>query len=187
MPVELEAKVKIDSHEPVRAMLSRLGAQRVSRVMETNTFFDTPTRTLLSQDRGLRLRIKQDLDRNTTKAVVTFKGPRQPGAFKQREELEYEVSDAPAAAACFNALGFATELSFQKRRESWRVNACLVELDEMPILGTFVEIEGPTADEVESVRRALKLDAHELINDSYIAMLVAELDRRGVKDRVITF
>lgn len=187
MAVELEAKVKVDSHDPVRTMLLQLGAQRISRVLETNTFFDTPTRTLLSQDRGLRLRIKHDLERDTSKAVVTYKGPRQPGALKQREELEYEVSDAPAAAASFNALGFATELSFQKRRESWRVNACLVELDDMPILGTFVEIEGPTADEVESVRRALKLDALELINDSYIAMLVAELERRGVKDRVITF
>lgn len=187
MPVELEAKVKVDSLAPTRQRLLDAGAERLGAVLETNTFFDTADRALLAGDRGLRLRIERDPETKADQAKVTYKGPRQPGPLKARHEIEFIVADPFAAEALFNALGFRTDISFEKRRESWRLGGCRIELDEMPLLGTFVEIEGPDAESVESVRLELGLSDHALITDSYVEMLVHELARRGGGQRVVRF
>ena len=41
---------------------------------------------------------------------------------------------------------------------SWKLGGCTVELDELPHLGTFVEIEGPSEAAILKVRDQLQLD-----------------------------
>src|SRR5690606_38713671 len=112
------------------------------QVMETNLFFDTPDRSLQSADRGLRLRVNRNIDTDECSIVITHKGPRREGAFKARQETELRVGDADDAAALLEALGFVRTLTFEKRRERWELDGCGVELDELPRIGSFVEIEG---------------------------------------------
>ena len=187
MPTELEAKMKIDDLAKVRQRLRDLGAVELSNALETNIFFDTEDRKLLSQDKGLRLRHERSQRDNSEKMKITFKGPRQKGPLKSRDEREMKVDNLGDALALLEGLDFRRVLSFQKRRESWKFNDCQVELDELPHLGTFVEIEGPDDQTIFKVRALLELDKSPVISSSYASLLFDHLQTRGVKDRVVTF
>lgn len=184
MPLEIEAKVRCDDLDAIRQRLRDAGARRLGQVKETNIFFDTPERSLQRADRGLRLRVNRNLDTGHSTIVITHKGPRQAGPFKARQETELRVDDAEAAAALLEALGYARTLTFEKRRESWRLDECSIELDELPRVGSFVEIEGPTEAQVQAVKDRLGLGALPHIDTPYIAML-EECVRGG--ERVVRF
>jgi adenylate cyclase class 2 len=187
MPVEIEAKMKVSDHAAIRKRLEETAAEFKSSVLETNTFFDTEDRSMLAKDQGLRLRHMKDLKTSEEKSIITFKGPRLYGVLKNREEHELVVASAKDATALLEAVGFKRVVTFQKRRESWMLEKCHVELDEVPYLGTFVEIEGPSEKAVLHARESLKLNDRPLIQASYIALLITHLQERGISDRVISF
>ena len=179
MAVEIEAKMSVDSFEPVRARLREAGAKPLGEHFEVNMFFDTEDRSLLAADEGLRLRVERDGASGRQRHIVTWKGPRQMGVLKSREELELEVAGADGAVRLLEKLGYLRTLSFEKRRESWELVGCRVELDEIPYLGKFVEVEGPDEKTVLAVRDHLWLSSRPLIKGSYIAMLMSHLQERG--------
>jgi adenylate cyclase class 2 len=187
MPVEIEAKMKVPDLSAVRVRLQELAGERRGAVVETNTFFDTKDHSLLAKDQGLRLRHTKDPNTHAEVATITFKGPRLHGQLKSREERELTVSSAKEAMALLESLGFMRVLTFQKRRETWLLEGCHVELDELPHLGVFVEIEGPNEKAVLSAREHLRLTDRPLIRASYIALLMTHLQERGITDRVVTF
>ena len=186
MAIEIEAKMKAADLEAIRRALRAQGATRYGSELETNAFFDTSSAGLKAAGKGLRLRTAVD-ESGKTRYVVTSKGPLLPGELKRREEIEFTVDDPAAAAALFENLGFAQTISFQKRRESWRFADCKVELDEMPYLGTFVEIEGPSEEKVMSARKSLGLESEPMIKTAYVSMLAKHLDEHGIADRRIKF
>ncbi len=179
MPIEIEAKMKVDSFEPVLAALRQHHAQSLGEHIETDTFFDTPDRSLLAADKGLRLRVALDVQTNKTDALLTHKGPVGVGQLKKRQETQTCVGDPQAMVKLLELLGFVQSLRYQKRRQSWQLDSCRVELDEIPHLGKFVEIEGPSDEAVMSVRQKLRLASLTLIKTSYIAMLSAHLQETG--------
>lgn len=185
MAVEIEAKMRAPDHEAVRSALRAAGATFVGRTVETNRFYDAPGGKLRAADNGLRLRTNTDADTGVATHVVTFKGPRQAGKFKTREELEFTTDDVDATAAVFERLGYPAELTFAKRRESWTLDRCKVELDEMPVLGTFVEVEGEDEAAVEGVRAKLGLQDEPSIGKGYASMVAEHLAKVG--GRELTF
>ena len=187
MPVEIEAKMSVPDLEAMRARLREAGAERAGRALETNTFFDTEDRSLLASDQGLRLRRNLDRDTAAEEHVITYKGPRQHGQLKSREEVELSVENSDAAVLLLERLGFARMLSFEKRRESWRLGGCKVELDELPYLGSFVEVEGPGEQPVLAVREQLGLADRPIVKSSYVALLMGYLQERGRSRKIVTF
>jgi adenylate cyclase class 2 len=187
MATEIEAKMKVDDFDSVHEVLRKAGAKRVGSVLETNTFFDSVDRNLVAKDQGLRLRKTQDDVTGEMRFIITVKGPQQAGQLKNREEAEVRVEDGDDARQVLAALGYAPTLSFQKRRESWTLNDCKIELDELPIFGRFVEIEGPSEDAVMAVREKLQMSAIPLIQTGYATMLSRHLATTGDSCRVISF
>jgi adenylate cyclase class 2 len=181
--VEIEAKMSVPKLDIVRVRLRELGAEGGGRTLETNTFFDTEDRSLLAADEGLRLRRNHDEASGKDEHVITYKGPRQHGALKSRDEVEVTVADYEDAAQLLERLGFVRMLSFEKRRESWKLGGCKVELDELPYLGTYVEVEGPNEATVMTVRDQLGLCDRPVIKTSYIAMLMGYLQEHGNQSR----
>ena len=186
MSLEIEAKMKVADLPAIRSRLAECGAAPAGKVGEVNTFFDTPDRSLLAEDRGLRLRKKTAADGRET-FIITHKGPRTHGRLKNREELEVEVDNGPDAAAMLVALGFDRVMSFEKRRESFKLDGCSVELDELPHLGTYVEIEGPSEDAVLKVRDRLGLEDAPIVKASYIALLSSYLQESGLPAQDVRF
>src|SRR5688572_8813709 len=187
MPVEIEAKMAVANLDPTRARLRELGAQPAGKSLETNTFFDTEDRSLLAADEGLRLRRSVNEETRAEAHVITYKGPRQHGQLKARDEVELSVATSPDAVELLERIGFVRMLSFEKRRESWKLGGCKVELDELPYLGCFVEIEGPADEPVLAVREQLGLSDRPIVKSAYVALLMGYLQERGQNRRVVTF
>lgn len=186
MSVEIEAKVKVNTHDAVRCALKTHQAMPAGIALETNTFLDFDDARLRLSDQGLRVRrvIAEDA---TESVIITHKGPRLPGAFKNREETELTVESYDHAVRLFQRLGIPPTLSFEKRRETWLLGDCKIELDTLPHLGSYVEIEGPSEMDVKAVFEKLGLSSHALITDSYIALLTAHLASRGDTNTHIRF
>jgi adenylate cyclase class 2 len=186
MATEIELKVRVASHEPVRERLRALGGEFVALMLETNRIFDRPDRSLQSSGCGLRIRSSKVLDGVGGGATLTFKGPALPGAFKKREEVEVIVESAEESAALLERLGFARILEYQKRRERWRLGGCIVELDGPAQLGLFVEIEGPNDNAIRDVQRRLGLEEVKHISTSYVQMAAKYCEDHGIVDFRLT-
>jgi predicted adenylyl cyclase CyaB len=166
MAEELEAKVQVPALSPVRAALSAAGATRRGASHQLNRFFDTADGALRRRGCGLRIRTADN------GASIAFKGPFQPGPFKRREEFETEVADAAAAEAILRGLGLEAVFEFGKHRESWSLDGCFVELDSVPELGEFVEVEGPDEPAIRAVLARLGLDRLPVIRAGYVELLL---------------
>src|SRR5882672_2103529 len=173
MPIEIEAKMKVEGFEAVLAALREHHSKALGEHIETDAFFDTPDRALLAADKGLRLRVAVDVNTKHSEALLTHKGPVGHGALKKRQEIQTIVADPQAMARLLEQLEFMQWLRYQKRRQSWQLDNCRVELDEIPHLGKFVEIEGPSDEAVMKVREKLGLAGLTLLKASYVAMLSA--------------
>ena len=184
MSMEIEAKFRVDSHDPVRNRLREVGATFVAHMVETNRIFDARDGLLRARGEGLRIRVAVSEDGRAS-TTLTFKGPRLPGALKQREELEVSVSDGQTAADILDRLGYVQVLCYQKRRERWRLGACLVELDEPAKIGLFVEIEGPDAGEIEDVQGRIGLGDHKHVSSSYVRMVMHHCQEQGLVNRTL--
>jgi adenylate cyclase class 2 len=170
MATEIEIKMKVADLDAVRARLSGVGAVRRGSRFELNAFFDTAERSLKANGSGLRLRTMTD-EAGQSKSVITLKGKATGEGIKSREEIEFSIGDADGAAALLDRLGYRATLGFEKRRETWELGGCLVELDELPHLGTFVEIEGADEAAIVAVRRQLALNDEPTIQNGYISMI----------------
>jgi adenylate cyclase class 2 len=110
------------------------------RVFEANTIVDTARGTLRRSGRLLRIREAGRL------GILTYKGPAAIGKYKDREELELEVSDPRKLSKILSRLDFAPKFRYEKYRTEYRRpgEAGTAMLDETPI-GVYLELEGAPA------------------------------------------
>ena len=187
MPIETEIKLRVESHEPTRARLHALGAQFIRRGMETNRIFDLSDGALRRKGMGLRVRTLHDEATGERSATLTAKGPRTHGVVKSREECEVSVADPDATVDILHLLGYAQILRYEKRRETWSHEDCLIELDEPARLGLFVEIEGPDAAAIAAVRKALGLAGASDVEASYVHMMMDYCHSHHITNRRVFF
>jgi len=172
MSIETEIKLRFDDFDALRRALADAGATCAGCVVETNWFFDRPDGSLRAAEKGLRIRAVEAEDDSERPITLTYKGPSEPGPIRRRPEVELAVSDAAAARDMLLATGFVEILVYQKRRETWLVAPCRIELDDVPELGRFVEIEGPDRQAVADVQRRLALGAAASVESTYAAMML---------------
>jgi adenylate cyclase, class 2 len=187
MPVEIEAKMKVDDVAGLMGAVAAGGGSPIGQYLEENSFFDTEDRALLASDEGLRLRVSTDIDTKAEQMSITHKGPGRHGSLKCREETEVSVGSAADAARLLEHLGYVRVLTFQKKRMSYRLEGCRIEIDEVPHLGSFVEIEGSSEQQIMRVREMLGLAERPLIKASYAAMLMSWMQERGETSNRISF
>ncbi len=171
MCTEIEAKLKVDSLQEIERKLAEVGAEFLEEQLQTDYYFDDANSELTKTDRCLRLR-RQMVGR-TERFFLTYKGPKEKDEFKKRQEIEIEVGDGDSVEKLLSALAYEKVLVFEKRRRIWQLCECKVALDELPLLGNFVEIEGPDSKKIADVQRNLGLENLPHITESY-ASLVAK-------------
>ena len=166
---EVEVKIPVESLDDPRRRLTDSGARLLhGRHFEANELFDDEAKTLSSSGRTVRLR------RADGRAILTYKGAaRFQGGITTREERETDVSEPEEAEAILAGIGLAKTFRYEKWREEWSFEECVVALDETPI-GTFVEVEGPPTG-IRRAVAALELDFTAAIPYSYARLY---LDRR---------
>jgi len=180
MGTEIEAKLKVDSLQTVAEKLAQLGAEFLQEQLQTDYYFDDAKAALIETDRCLRLR--QQFTDDQEKLLLTYKGAKEKDNFKKRKELEIEVKDLDSTGKLLSALGYGQTLVVEKKRRIWQLGGCRVCLDELPLLGSFVEIEGPEGQKIADVQRSLGLADSTHITESY-ASLMAERKREHKSTR----
>ena len=173
MNIEIEAKVKIDDLQTVADRVRELGGELIGDFTQKDTFFTDKKRKLIKSGCGLRIRCQTSSQAD--EVFVTFKGPKEKGPYKIRPESEVSVGNAKTMRAIFNGLGYEKLIVVEKRRQMWGFGGCEVCLDDVKLLGTFVEVEGPTAQDVEAVMDKLGLGRLEHINKGYAKMIRKKL------------
>ncbi len=171
--LEIEAKLKVASHEPVRDALRREGGTLEGVIEQTDRYCDRPDGSLRRSGYALRIRSESGSDRPEPSAVITVKGPVRPGAYKSREEIELPLPNLDQGRRLVELLGFVEVFELNKRRERWLLGECRVELDFLTQLGAFVEIEGPSEAAITDVQRKLGLDGLTHIANSYLGLVQA--------------
>jgi adenylate cyclase class 2 len=187
MPIEIEAKVRVVSFHEVRRRLIELGAKRLGVSLQRDDLFDLAGRDLAERGCRLRLRTIRQRGGDSGAPVLTFKGPKLDGRFKSRRELEVGVSDTAAARKLLAAMGYRPYFSYDKRRESWDLGGWRIELDEVPLLGRFVEVESAGAREVKQALAALQLKDLKPITRGYASLLRRHLRQKGIASRRVRF
>lgn len=184
--VEIEAKMQVHDTGPLLAALKECAAKPIGEHHEVNVFFDTLTGSLRSSDQGLRTRVETKAD-GSTLVTITHKGPRTHERLKTRQETELVVLDPHGAEDLLLALGFVRILSFEKKRSRWTLDGCVVDIDTLPYLGTYVEIEGPNEKTILSVREKLGLSDLPLLQASYISMIKTHLSENRIQTDHVGF
>ncbi|MHC4784243.1 MAG: CYTH domain-containing protein, partial [Planctomycetota bacterium] len=100
MSYEIEAKIKVDALGPIADKLEELGAMFLHDVQQSE---------LRENDCALRVR-RQIIDGESS-ALITFKGPRANGKFKNRTEHEIGVANAEIGVKIFESLGYHKKIT----------------------------------------------------------------------------
>ncbi len=174
MCTEIETKLKVDSHEQIIKALEKIGAEFLAECTQIDYYFDgNPTFAVT----GRCLRLRRQRTGKNEKVFLTYKGTQEEHTFKKRQEIELEVADADSAEKLLLALGYKKEQIVEKKRRLWRLNDCEIALDELPLLGSFVEIEGPDDKKIADVQRNLGLADLPHIKESYAALVEKKLKK----------
>jgi adenylate cyclase class 2 len=148
MSIEIEKKYRLreDQRDALVRRLAEIGATPEGEAFEENVLYDGGE--LRQRNRVLRLRHVGG------RALLTYK-ERLPSAsaIKHQREEETQVEDAEVMHAILEALGYRPRIIYEKKRQTWRLGAVEVVLDELPF-GLFMEIEGSAA-EIEATERNL--------------------------------
>ncbi|OJW25854.1 MAG: adenylyl cyclase CyaB [Planctomycetales bacterium 71-10] len=179
MGYEVEVKYRDVDHDALRRALAAIGAVEGATVDEEDSYLNHPARDFATTNEAFRIRRVGD------DARVTYKGPKEAGPTKTREEIE--VPFAPGRsddlARVFDRLGFRPVAVVRKRRTSFSLTfegrPLEITLDRAEGLGEFAEVEALARDrdDLPAAQRAVlklaeKLGLTTAEPRSYLRMLL---------------
>lgn len=184
---EVELKFPVADARELWRRLNELGAVCESEEPHSDRYFSHPARDFAQSREALRVR------QSGSQSLVTYKGPRLPGAVKAREELEWSLGphdpQGERLSELLQRLDFRLVAVVRKQRQSARLNwagrVVTVAVDRVEELGTFVELElMAEADEVESARGVLlavadRLGLSQPEPSSYLTLLLRHREPSG--------
>ncbi len=162
MPVNLELKVKVNSHKPIEKLLKNIDAQYIDILKQKDVYFKTKKNIL-------KLRIE---GKNNT--LIKYTRNEKGKRFSNYELLKLEGK---------NPLKYLTELFtidtiVDKKRKLYIFNNTRIHIDEVKSLGKFIELETLVIKDKPDaiarfnyIKKALELDGLEEIKTSYKNLL----------------
>lgn len=196
---EIEVKLPVTDVAKLISRLRAIGAERVARVYEHNTLFDTPDGQLRHLRSILRIRREHvegidvsgnfNLKRRTSETLeglLTFKGPLgrsiRRSRYKERQEIEFRLKNVARFAGVLRRIGMRPWFQYEKYRTRYRLRgqtALHIDLDETPI-GVFLELEGPRRA-IDRVAKALGYSTRDYITASYFELYAAYCSQKRLK------
>lgn len=178
--LEIEVKFRVGNTKPYGEKLQKLGAKLVESGLEKNIKY-----------KGNGLEKTKDLLRLRSyygKSIITYKSkPKNaPKGFKAREEIEVQVSNFENAKKILERLGYEKFWIYEKNRQVWVLDGVEVLIDELPLIGNFVEIEG-SEEEIESTARKLGFDMKDAITKNYEKLYKEYIKENGLSEEDLVF
>ena len=176
--VEVELKFPLKDPEEMCKRLIEAGFSTDGRVLEQNIVFDTPTGDLAGGGRLLRLRKDREVR-------LTFKEPPVDSThaerFKVKEESELIIADFETMRFILRQLGFTRERIYEKYREHFtRGPGEAAEIDRLPHLGFFLELEAPP-ESMDRLAADLGLDPSQGLRENYFQLFQEHCRRTGLE------
>lgn len=180
MKTEIEVKFKIKNPDFIRKKLRKIKAQFVGKAFERTVRFDTRNKNLEKQGKFLRIR-------TGFKNTITFKQKikTKEKKFREREEIEFEISNPRKMEIILENLGFTRRLIMEKYREKWQWGSAEIVIDKLPF-GNFIEIEG-SKKSIQKIAKLLGLRLADGITATYWGLWKDYQKQKGIKDENIIF
>ena len=159
--IETEVKFKVKDLSELERKIISVGSKELHKnVFQKTIRMDTPEESLLK--RGVFLRV-----RDGEKKIMTVKSNilGSDEKFKERQELEIEVSDISMAEKMMSELGFTKKWVMEKYRTEYELNKTILALDKLPF-GNYLEIEGDK-NQIEETIKILGLENEKRITSTY--------------------
>lgn len=149
MKTEIEAKFLDVDFDELRQKLTELGGlcEQPMRLMR-RVIIESDAIKQSGRDAFIRVRDEGD------KVTLTYKEFLDDSLTGAREQ-EVIVSSFEDTVAILKAGGLDYRSYQESRRETWRLGGVEIVLDEWPWLGEYIEVEGPTKEEVRDVAERL--------------------------------
>jgi len=149
--IEIEKKYRLtpDQKKAILSRLRSLGLRRIKKEFEENILYTGSNLNI----RSAVVRLRKVGERTTLTYKKRFASA---SAIKRQLEEETDVSNAGAVQAILQHLGLTPSVVYEKRRQTWRMGAAELVIDELPF-GLFMEIEG-TAAEIRRIEKELNLN-----------------------------
>ena len=171
--LEREVKLRFDSAEEARnAVLAAGATPLLGRRLQEDALLDTASDSL--RDRACCLRIRME----NGKSRITFKGPMQDSPMKLRDEYETIVGDGVLLLRIFEELGYQVWFRYEKYREEFAIDDCIIAIDETPV-GVYVEIEGGACG-IDATAQRLGRGTGDYVLESYRSLFVRYCEQRGL-------
>ncbi|MCD6488820.1 MAG: class IV adenylate cyclase [Desulfurococcales archaeon] len=173
--IEEEIKIKpFANKEGLVKFLNKLHAKKLYDVIEVDYYYQHPCRDFALTDEALRIRVVQG--KSFSKYILTYKGPRlSKEGVKKREEIELSIEDPGKVDRLLSKLGFKKVATITKKRSYYRIQKCLVSIDEVKELGLFMEIEC-SSNEIKTILS--KMDIRYIIEDrTYLEMILEKMTK----------
>jgi adenylate cyclase class 2 len=119
------------------------------------------------------------------KNVITFKRKIKSKNFKEREEIELEISDPEKMEIILKNLGFTKVRIMEKYREKWKLNGTEIVIDKLP-MGNFIEIEGRKKS-IKKIVNLLGFDFKNRLVCTYWDLWKDFTKKKGIKNENIVF
>jgi predicted adenylyl cyclase CyaB len=165
-----------------------LGAVEGSKKIENNIYFDDFLGELSDRGKTLRLRVSSGTEGKSIS--LTYKGKKTGKIIFKRKEITLYLKEEAEAEELLKNIGYIKTFSYEKRRDTWSYKGCLIELDTLPIIGCFVEVEGPAESVIKKVSKELQLpntyisDGYKTIVSKYLAVKRYPILGEGRKNKL---
>jgi predicted adenylyl cyclase CyaB len=163
---EIEIKFAVKDTQAVRDKLRKLGFRiAVGRHREKNYLFDDSGGNLRKSGKLLRVR------KTPTSQTLTYKGPISSSSkLKRREEIECRVEDAAVLISILQGAGFNIQTEYSKYRTVFEKDKLNISLDETEA-GNFLEVEGPSEEDVTKVGEKLGYSEKDFVRRTYAELI----------------
>ena len=125
------------------------------------------------------------------KIVMTYKNVENDKDILGTREVNIVVDDYDRAVELMKHTGLAVKAHQETLREEWELNGCELCIDTWPWIPSFIEIEGPTADQVWATADLLDLDKTAAkfgsVDSTYQHYYGVDCDTVNLATPVITF
>ncbi|MGI9091475.1 MAG: class IV adenylate cyclase [Gemmatimonadaceae bacterium] len=138
---EVELKAVVEDLRQARHAVDDAGGRLVFAGRLEDRRYDSANHALAGRDEVLRLRTYRDAERS--RAHLDWKGPTQiVDAFKVRDELTTQVTEADALAAMLDHLGYIVIREIDRDIAQYILNGTTIRFERYPRMDTLVEVEG---------------------------------------------
>jgi predicted adenylyl cyclase CyaB len=148
-----------------------------SNSFQRDEYYDTSDMQLQSSDFVMRIRKKNDMK------MVALKSPRVylSEFVHKRIELEFQINDGDNSIdKQIEEQNLIPIAIIEKRRTTLKGDNFVIEVDEVPFLGNFVEIESSNFDAINKVCSVLCIDKLKKVKENYGELLDTKLIELGL-------